>query len=218
MLTLFNSMGPLFWLMFIFAIVGLGVVGERLFYFHRVNINSYEFLNGLTGLLRQGQYEEALHEARQLPGPMARVVEAVLTRPKLARSEMRDIAIEAANMEVFRVERNIRVLLCAATVMPLLGLLGTVLALMSFYEQPGVTRGGAVAPEIAETIQQALMSTSLGIALAIPLYLFYMYLSSCARKVINQIERAGLESVHIICDVRIRKTSNASLSESASHN
>ncbi len=205
MYALIHTMGPLFWLMFLFTIVGLGVVGERLFYFHRVNINSNEFLNGLTELLRQGQYEEALHEARQLPGPMARVVESVLTRPKLARSEMRDIAIEAAHLEIFRVERNIRMLLCAATVMPLLGLLGTVLALMSFYEQPGVTRGAAVAPEIAETIQQALMSTSLGIAIAIPLYLFYMYLSSRARLVINQIERAGLESVHIICDVRVRK-------------
>ncbi len=204
MYELIQTMGPLFWLMFAFAVVGLGVVGERLFYFHRVNINSGEFLRGLNSLLRSGQYEEALHEARQLPGPMARVVEAVLTRPKLARSEMRDIAIEAASLEVYRIERNIRILLCSATVMPLLGLLGTIIALMSFYEQPGITRGAAAAPEIAATIQQALTSAALGIAAAIPLYLFYMYLSARARKVINQVERAGLESVHIICDVRIR--------------
>ncbi len=204
MYELIQTMGPLFWLMFAFAIVGIGVVGERLFYFHRVNINSGEFLRGLTSLLRSGQYEEALHEARQLPGPMARVVEAVLTRPKLARSEMRDIAIEAASLEVYRIERNIRILLCSATVMPLLGLLGTIIALMSFYEQPGVTRGAAAVPEIAATIQQALTSAALGIAAAIPLYLFYMYLAGRARKVINQVERAGLESVHIICDVRIR--------------
>ncbi len=204
MYELIQTMGPLFWLMFAFAVVGLGVVGERLFYFHRVNINSGEFLRGLNSLLRSGQYEEALHEARQLPGPMARVVEAVLTRPKLARSEMRDIAIEAASLEVYRIERNIRILLCSATVLPLLGLLGTIIALMSFYEQPGITRGAAAAPEIAATIQQALTSAALGIAAAIPLYLFYMYLSARARKVINQVERAGLESVHIICDVRIR--------------
>ncbi len=209
MYELIQTMGPLFWLMFAFAVFGLGVVGERLFYFHRVNINSGEFLRGLNSLLRSGQYEEALHEARQLPGPMARVVEAVLTRPKLARSEMRDIAIEAASLEVYRIERNIRILLCSATVMPLLGLLGTIIALISFYEQPGITRGAAAAPEIAATIQQALTSAALGIAAAIPLYLFYMYLSARARKVINQVERAGLESVHIICDVRIRSHHDA---------
>lgn len=86
------TMGPMFWLILFFAILALGVVMERLFYFHRVNINSGDFLRGLSALLRSGQYDEALHEARQLPGPMARVVEAVLIRPRLARSELRDIA------------------------------------------------------------------------------------------------------------------------------
>jgi biopolymer transport protein ExbB len=86
--------------------------------------------------------------------------------------------------------------------MPLLGVLGTLLALVSFYEQPGVTDGAAAAPVVAATLQQALLLSSAGIALAIPTYLFYMYLASRARKLINQVERAGLECVHIIADAR----------------
>jgi len=123
------TMGPIFWLIMLFAALSLAVVAERLFYFHRVNINSGDFLRGLSSLLRSGQYDEALHEARMLPGPMARVVEAVLSRPRLNRNELRDIALEAADMEVYRVERNIRTLQACATVMPMLGILGTLLAL-----------------------------------------------------------------------------------------
>jgi biopolymer transport protein ExbB len=86
--------------------------------------------------------------------------------------------------------------------MPLLGVLGTLLALVSFYEQPGVTDGAAAAPVVAATLQQALLLSAAGIALAIPAYLFYMYLASRSRKLINSVERAGLECVHIIADAR----------------
>lgn len=199
------SMGPILWLVVFFAVLALAVIAERLFYFHRVNINSGDFLRGLSALLRSGQYDEALHEARQLPGPMARVVEAVLTRPKLARSELREIALEAAELEVFRVDRNIRTLLVCATVMPLLGLLGTMLAMVDFYEQPGITDGGAAVPEVAQALRSALLISATGITLAIPAYIFYMYLAARARKIINSVERAGLECVHIICDARMKK-------------
>lgn len=200
MSEIIDTMGPIFWLIMLFAALALAVVAERLFYFHRVNINSGDFLRGLSALLRAGQYDEALHEARQLPGPMARVVEAVLSRPKLQRSELREIALEAADLEVYRVERNTRTLQACATVMPLLGILGTLLALVSFYEQPGITDGAAAQPVVATTMQQALMLSALGVALSIPTYLFYMYLCSRSRQIINNIERAALECVHIICD------------------
>ena len=196
------AMGPMLWLILFFSVLALAVLAERLFYFHRININSGEFLRGLSALLRSGQYDECLHEARQLPGPMARVVEAVLSRPRLPRYELREIALEASEVEVYRIERNVRTLLVCATVMPLLGILGTLLALVSFYEQPGVTDGAAAAPIVAATLQRALLLSSAGVALAIPAYLFYMYLASRARKLINQVERAGLECVHIIADAR----------------
>lgn len=195
-------MGPMFWLILFFCTLALAVLAERLFYFHRININSGDFLRGLSALLRSGQYDECLHEARQLPGPMARVVEAVLSRPRLPRHELREIALEASEVEVYRIERNVRTLLVCATVMPLLGVLGTLLALVSFYEQPGITDGAAAAPVVAATLQQALLLSAAGIALAIPTYLFYMYLASRARKLINNVERAGLECVHIIADAR----------------
>ncbi len=209
------TMGPILWLIVFFAVLALAVIAERLFYFHRISINSGDFLRGLSALLRSGQYNEALHEARQLPGPMARVVEAVLTRSRLARSELREIALEAAELEVFRVDRNIRTLLVCATVMPLLGLLGTILGLVDFYEQPGIIDGAASMPQVAFALRRALLLSATGITLAIPAYIFYMYLASRARKIINSIERAGLECVHIICDARLRGKNGDSPSPSS---
>ena len=207
-----SAMDPILWLIIFFVVLAFAVIAERLFYFHRVSINSGDFLRGLSALLRSGQYNEALHEARQLPGPMARVVEAVLMRPRLARSELREIALEAAELEVFRVDRNIRTLLVCATVMPLLGLLGTILGLVDFYEQPGIIDGAASMPQVAFALRHALILSAIGISLSIPVYIFYMYLASRARKIVNNIERAGLECGHIICDARLRSSSDSSVS------
>ncbi len=210
-----STTDPILWLIIFFVVLAFAVIAERLFYFHRVSINSGDFLRGLSALLRSGQYNEALHEARQLPGPMARVVEAVLIRPRLARSELREIALEAAELEVFRVDRNIRTLLVCATVMPLLGLLGTILGLIDFYEQPGIIDGAASMPQVAFTLRHALVLSAIGISLTIPIYIFYMYLASRARKIVNNIERAGLECVHIICDARLRSQEAPAASQGA---
>ena len=56
---------------------------------------------------------------------------------------------------------------------------------------------------MTDALRQALLLSAAGIAMAIPTYLFYMYLASRARKIVNNIERAGLECVHIICDARM---------------
>ena len=49
------AMGPVFWFIIVFAVLAVTVIAERLFYFHRVNINSGDFLRGLSALLRSGQ-------------------------------------------------------------------------------------------------------------------------------------------------------------------
>lgn len=197
-----SQVGPLFWIMSIFAIYGMAVVIERLFYFHRVRINSGDFLRGLSMLVRKGAYAEAEHEAAQLPGPTARVVESIISRPHLSREDIGDIAQQSVQMEVFKIERNIRGLLVVATVSPLLGLLGTVLALMKYFVQPGVMDGKTPTLELTQAMHEALLTSAIGISMAIPAYLFYMYLTARARLVVHEVERAGIETIHVICDAR----------------
>lgn len=197
-----SQVGPLFWIMSIFAVYGMAVVIERLFYFHRVRINSGDFLRGLSMLVRKGAYAEAEHEAAQLPGPTARVVESIISRPHLSREDIGDIAQQSVQMEVFKIERNIRGLLVVATVSPLLGLLGTVLALMKYFVQPGVMDGKTPTLELTQAMHEALLTSAIGISMAIPAYLFYMYLTARARLVVHEVERAGIETIHVICDAR----------------
>jgi biopolymer transport protein ExbB len=41
-----------------------------------------------------------------------------------------------------------------------------------------------------------------GLAVAVPMYLFYLYFLGRAKRLMNRIERAGIEIVHLIADAR----------------
>ncbi|MEG0143789.1 MAG: MotA/TolQ/ExbB proton channel family protein [Akkermansia sp.] len=202
MTDLIEKIGPLFWVLCVFAVYGMAVVAERFLYFHRVRINTGDFLRGLSNLIRKGSFAEARHEASKLPGPIARVVEAVISRPELPNVDLRALAQEAAQLEVFKIEKNIRGLLVVATVAPLLGVLGTIMGLIRFYSQLGIFEGRAPQIGLSQAVFEALLTSALGLVIAIPAYLFYAYMSSRARLVIHEVERAGIEVVYLICDAR----------------
>ena len=72
MSELIIKIGPLFWVLSVLAVYGLAVVAERILYFHRIQINTGDFLRGISRLVKAGNVDEARHEASILPGPEAR--------------------------------------------------------------------------------------------------------------------------------------------------
>jgi len=62
---------------------------------------------------------------------------------------------------------------------------------------------GAVAQAaLASGMFQSLTSTAMGLAIAIPSYLMYLYLYGKAQRMVHRLERAGIEAVNIVCDSR----------------
>jgi biopolymer transport protein ExbB len=194
--------GPLVWVLLGLGFVGAVCVVERLFFFHRARINVGDLLVGLSHHIRRRAFAEALHEAGRAPGPVARVAHAALLRYYLKRSDLRDVVQEAGQLEVPRIEKNIRAILGAALLAPLMGLLGTMLAMLDAFQKVN-EKGGFTAPsELAGGMQSALVNSVVGLLVAVPLYLFYLYFLGRAKRLVHRIERAGIEMVHLIADAR----------------
>ena len=200
------KIGPLFWVLSVLAVYALAVVAERILYFHRIQINTGDFLRGISKLVNAGKTDEARHEASILPGPAARVVSSVLAHAGLRREELRSVAEDSV-----QIEKNIRGLLVVATVSPLVGVLGTIQGLVGFYSQPGVLEGKAPSLAMSDAVYQALLSSALGLSIAIPAYLFYSYLASRSRQIVHSLERAGTEAVCLVCDARQRREAGESM-------
>ena len=123
-------------------------------------------------------------------------------RHNLDRTNLREIAQEAGQLEVPRIERNMRVLLGVAMLAPMLGMFGTVLGLIDVFVNVSAADQAVAQTKLAEGLFQSLTSTAMGLSIAIPAYLIYLYLYGKGKRLIHRLERAGIEAVNIICDSR----------------
>ena len=194
--------GPLVWVLLGMGFIGTVAVVERLFFFHRARINVGDLLVGLSHHIHRRSFAEALHQAARAPGSVGRVAHAALLRYYLNRAELRDVTQEAAQLEVPRIEKNIRVILGCALLAPLVGMLGTLLGMLETFQRVS-EQGGFTGPaELTGGVFTALITSVIGLAVATPLYLFYLYFLGRATRLIHRIERAGIEMVHLIADAR----------------
>jgi biopolymer transport protein ExbB len=194
--------GPLVWVLLALGFFGAVCVVERMFYFHRARINVSSLLVGLGVHVRRRAFAEALHEAARAPGPVGRVAHAGLQRYYLERRDLMDVMRETGQLEVPRIEKNIRGILAVALLAPLIGMLGTMLGMVDAFQRVG-EQGGASGPtELSAGVMIALITSVVGLTVAVPMYIFYLYFVGRARRLVNRIERAGIEIVHMIADAR----------------
>jgi biopolymer transport protein ExbB len=198
MIDIVQKGGPLIWLVLLCSITALGVFMERLFYFHRASINTGEFLRGLANTLRRGDFGGALHECASTPGPVARVAHAVVVRHDISRADLRDVASEAGQLEVPKLERNLPLLATVAYVTPLIGLLGTILGLLQTFETIGAQGGNASATDIAGGVYWGLLASASALAVAIPAFVAHSFLSARVNDFLRDMERTGIELLAVI--------------------
>jgi biopolymer transport protein ExbB len=194
--------GLLMWPILACSIISIAVFAERLFYFHRATIHVSEFLKGLSNLIRRRNFAEALHESAGTPGPVARVIHAAIIRHDAPRRELRDIVQEAAQLEVPKLERFLPVLATIAFLTPLLGLLGTVAGMIDAFGTIASTGGYATVTELSGGVYKSLLTTAAGLVVATPTFVAYSYLSSRVNIMMHDMERAGIEIVHMLTESR----------------
>ena len=65
-----------------------------------------------------------------------------------------------------------------------------------------VVSGQATIGDLSEGVYQSLITSAAGLAVAIPTFILYSYLSTFARNLMHDMERGGIEVVNILEDAR----------------
>jgi biopolymer transport protein ExbB len=192
--------GLLMWPILACSIVAIAIFAERFFYLHRATIQVGEFLKGLSNLIQRRNFAEALHESAGTPGPVARVIHAALLQHAAPRSELREIVQEAGQLEVPKLERFLGMLATLAFLAPLLGLIGTVSGMMEAFSTVAAHGGYATVTELSGGVYKSLLTTAAGLVVATPTFVAYSYLSARVNAMLHEMERAGIEIVHLLKD------------------
>src|SRR5437773_5188573 len=125
--------GLMLWFILLVSAVAVAVFTERFLHYHRAQINSTEFLNGVRNVLKRDNIVEALSICDATPGPVARLVKTAILNRDGGRERVREALEEAGLAEVPRLEEKLNLLATIAQLAPLLGLFGTVIGFMKTY-------------------------------------------------------------------------------------
>ena len=191
--NVFAQGGPMMWVLLAMGLAGTLIFIERLLYLHRGQIRSTAFVGGIKNILAKRRLMEALTVCEETPGPVAAVVKSALLHADCAAQAMRLSVQEAALIEIPVLERRLGSIAAIAQVAPLVGLLGTLLGMITTFQ--AFMQGGnyVSANALAGGMWQALISTAGGLVIAIPGHLAYHFLSSRVRAIVRDVEWGGNE-------------------------
>jgi biopolymer transport protein ExbB len=192
--------GLVLWLILLLSAVGVAVFVERFLHFHRAQINSTEFLNGVRTVLKRNNVVEAISICEATPGPVARLVRTAILNREHGRERVREVLEEAGLVEVPRLEEHLDLLATIAQLAPLLGLLGTVLGFMQTFYHMQEAGLAATIGILGDGVWKALICAAAGLAVAIPAYAAYNYLVGRVNAITLDMERAASEIVHIVVE------------------
>ena len=190
--------GPMIWLIIGASATGLVVFFQRVLHYHRAQINSMEFLNGVRNVLKRDNVVEALSICDATPGPVARLVKVAILNRERGQEGVREALEEAGLIEVPPLENKLNLLATIAQITPLMGLLGTVLGFIQIFTELQNKATLANMQDLSGGIWQSLICTAAGLAVAIPCYAAYNYLVSRVNAIVLDMEKAATEIIGIV--------------------
>jgi biopolymer transport protein ExbB len=151
-------------------------------------------------LAAQGRWEDCeklLHQDGRQAMPVVNVLRAGLAGRGEDRETLESILQEAILRELPRLERFLSVLAVLGAVAPLLGLLGTVTGMIDTFRV--ITLHGTGDPRMMSGgISEALITTELGLAVAIPVMLLHTFLSRRVDHIVGEMEEKAVALTNTI--------------------
>ncbi len=187
--------GPVGYIILAIGFVGLLIALERLI--------SLVFIGAKVG--RQLKSTIASSD-----NPLGRVMQVKDNNPNLDTETLELKLSESILREVPKLSKRLTLIKIISVVAPLIGLLGTVTGMINTFQ--AITLFGTGDPKLmAGGISQALVTTVLGLVVAIPMVFIFAYLNGRSRNIVNILQQ---ESTGLIAE-RAERTESAEPVESS---
>ncbi|MEI6458491.1 MAG: MotA/TolQ/ExbB proton channel family protein [Pseudomonadota bacterium] len=185
MWELFQAGGPIMWPILVLSVVSLTILVERALALQPAKV----LPPALLGLVQSGQGPTDATAAGD--SPLGQVVAAALDNRHRDRALLKEAVEDTGRHVAHELERYLNLLGTIAAVSPLLGLLGTVIGIITAFS--AITHSGIGDPKaLSGGIGQALVSTASGLIVAIPSLMGYRYLRGHVDGLVIQMEKAAL--------------------------
>ena len=145
-------------------------------------------------------FDELFEIARSHQAPGARVVGELYVRGAGAQGDrLRAVAARAILVEAQSARALMWLLAFIAAGAPFIGLFGTVYGIMDAFVRIGAAKSASL-PVVAPAIGEALITTAIGLAAAIPAVFFYNWIDNTVGEFVSDLEAASAEWAALIAE------------------
>jgi biopolymer transport protein ExbB len=193
--------GPFMIMNIVCLAIVLGLIIERAIYFlGRGHINSRAFLEQIKRLLAANNIDRAKKLCDATSAPVARVAKAGLNRVHKGEAAVAQ-AIEEMIVDVTpEVKVRIGALWSLANIATLLGLLGTVTALIHIFKAVAFAKPQDKQTLLSNGIAEAMYNTATGLFIAVLCMVAHLTLSAAAKRVLGDLESFSLRLENMLGD------------------
>lgn len=193
--------GTIGWIIILLSVIGLALIIDNFMNLRKQKLAPPEVVDEVEALIEAGEYQEAMELCEAEPNYFTNIVAAGLPRLNASFEAMEKSVAEMAEEEQLKLFMKIGWLSLIAAVAPMLGLTGTVLGMIAAFKVIAATKGAAEPADLASNISLALITTLLGLCVAIPMTAAFVFLR-------NRVVRTTLEIAAVVEDIfeRFRPT------------
>ncbi len=182
--------GPIGYLIMFMSLVAVSFIIEHFITIRRDRLIPAPLIHDLDQLLQTRQYEQARQLCTENRSYLASVVGAGLSQigSMFGFFDMQNSMQETSEREISRLNRKLEYLAFIASSAPMLGLLGTVIGMIEAFNKIAETEGAARPYQLAGGISVALVTTCLGLIVAIPTMFFVSFFRTRIEGYVSETE------------------------------
>lgn len=182
--------------------LGLAIAIERWLFLTLTTAKNKALWDSVTPYLKSGNLAGAMQVTSKSKAAIAQIMTYGLNRVRSARRrEDVEQAMEESLMEVMpRLEKRTHYLATFANIATLLGLLGTIVGLISAFTAVATANPAEKADLLSASISVAMNTTAFGLIVAIPLLLVHTLLQTKTTEIIDSLEMASVKFLNAITE------------------
>ena len=158
------------------SIVALAIFLERIISFARMKSRGGTLAQTVSDLITTDKVPEAEALSRENDSPMGRMLTQAMEMKDRDRETLETVIVNAIEGEVRTLSSRLQTLATIGNIAPLLGLLGTVVGMIKAFMIIQEMGGKVNAAVLAGGIWEAMLTTALGLSVALPTMVAHSYL------------------------------------------
>ena len=175
MLGFITAGGVIGYVIIALSIAGLALVVDSFVRLKADKLIPAALVEQTLQMAQRRRFGELLGLCKTSDTVLGRIVGNSLSDGELGLDAVREGVQHHGQHEITRLQQRVGYLGLIAAVAPMLGLLGTVIGMINSFNVLGAAKGAARPDELAVGISQALVTTCMGLILAVPMIFFHFY-------------------------------------------